>query len=450
MDSTNTVEEVRNDSESVCVDEETQPSSENKEAEPATEPIVIPVDETLNSDEATIESMDDSSEELNKEEDTNIVEDKSEDDSVDDDAVDVIDDCDTDEGKELETAMEETDESREVGAAAPVAPPSGVFTFSEQMDYPNEDESAASSSGTAKATRVAAQAVAAASRDARIQGLVRTRDILESLPFMDQLRAGAGPSNRSVQSSGAALTTGGGGSSVASVSGADKSEAGDAAGSDRDSVASGMVTRNLRRKDRRTASSIAANSRTNGKNQSSTTTTGKKMTSTRSNKGRGRRSVAKRKPVKSVSATPTPITSNRIYVKGEYFEVGDIVSVTDSDSGDIFYGQLRGFLTDEYGEKSGVMSWLLPTTASPPPNEGFHPATYIRGPDEDIARSMDVYTFVMHAPTAYFLHRNSPYRTLHDDRAGTGTKGSGFKAVRLGPRVIETVDNKKVYVGIYS
>ena len=108
MDSTNTVEELKDDSEPVCVEEETQPSSENKVAEPATDPIVIPVDETLNSDEATMESMDDRSEELNKEEDTNIDGDKSEDDSVDDDAVDVIDDCDTDEGKELETAMEET------------------------------------------------------------------------------------------------------------------------------------------------------------------------------------------------------------------------------------------------------------------------------------------------------------------------------------------------------
>jgi hypothetical protein len=26
-------------------------------------------------------------------------------------------------------------------------------------------------------------------------------------------------------------------------------------------------------------------------------------------------------------------------------------------------------------------SWLIPTTGSPPPNEGFHPATYVIGPE---------------------------------------------------------------------
>ncbi len=37
--------------------------------------------------------------------------------------------------------------------------------------------------------------------------------------------------------------------------------------------------------------------------------------------------------------------------------MGDIVSVTDI-GGDIFYAQLRGFLTDQYGEKSGVIRYL--------------------------------------------------------------------------------------------
>jgi hypothetical protein len=42
--------------------------------------------------------------------------------------------------------------------------------------------------------------------------------------------------------------------------------------------------------------------------------------------------------------------------QGEFFKEGDIVSVTDV-GGDIFYAQLRGFLTDEYGEKSGVIRY---------------------------------------------------------------------------------------------
>ena len=42
--------------------------------------------------------------------------------------------------------------------------------------------------------------------------------------------------------------------------------------------------------------------------------------------------------------------------------------MTDVDGG-TFYAQLRGFLTDQYCEKSAVITWLLPTTNSPPPEE---------------------------------------------------------------------------------
>ena len=44
-----------------------------------------------------------------------------------------------------------------------------------------------------------------------------------------------------------------------------------------------------------------------------------------------------------------------------YIQVGDIVSVTDLEEGDIYYAQLRGFLIDQFAEKSAVISWLLPT-----------------------------------------------------------------------------------------
>lgn len=36
-------------------------------------------------------------------------------------------------------------------------------------------------------------------------------------------------------------------------------------------------------------------------------------------------------------------------------------------------------MTDQYCEKSAVLTWLLPTQASPPPDDGFDPATYIIG-----------------------------------------------------------------------
>ena len=64
--------------------------------------------------------------------------------------------------------------------------------------------------------------------------------------------------------------------------------------------------------------------------------------------------------------------------QGQYYSRGDIVSVVDVEGG-VYYAQLKGFLTDQYCEKSGVITWLLPTTDSPPPEEGFDPSTYIIG-----------------------------------------------------------------------
>ena len=81
------------------------------------------------------------------------------------------------------------------------------------------------------------------------------------------------------------------------------------------------------------------------------------------------------------------------------------------ESGDIYYAQLRGFLSDQYCEKSGVITWLLPTTDSPDPGSGFDAATYIIGPEEELPRKLEYFTFVMHAPDDYFYYKNAPYPT---------------------------------------
>lgn len=65
-------------------------------------------------------------------------------------------------------------------------------------------------------------------------------------------------------------------------------------------------------------------------------------------------------------------------MQGSYYQVGDIVSMVDNND-DIYFAQIRGLLTDQYCEKSAVVTWLLPTQESPPPEEGFDPATYIIG-----------------------------------------------------------------------
>lgn len=125
-------------------------------------------------------------------------------------------------------------------------------------------------------------------------------------------------------------------------------------------------------------------------------------------RGKGRRNLFKKTPVKAPTATATPVTSNFVFYKGTYFQVGDIVSMQDVDGG-IYYAQIRGLLTDQYCEKSAAVTWLLPTTASPPPDEGFTPETYIIGPEEDLPRKLECMEFVMHAPSDYFKLKNTPY-----------------------------------------
>ena len=59
------------------------------------------------------------------------------------------------------------------------------------------------------------------------------------------------------------------------------------------------------------------------------------------------------------------------------YQIGDIVSFLDADDERLYYAQLRGFLMDQYCEKSAVVTWLVPTSASP--QRAFDPATYILG-----------------------------------------------------------------------
>ncbi|XP_043288645.1 GATA zinc finger domain-containing protein 1 [Venturia canescens] len=125
-------------------------------------------------------------------------------------------------------------------------------------------------------------------------------------------------------------------------------------------------------------------------------------------KGKGRRHIFKKQPIKAPSAVATPVTSNFVFYKGSYFQTGDIVSMEDTDGG-IYYAQIRGLLTDQYCEKSAAVTWLLPTTSSPPPYQGFSPETYIIGPEEDLPRKLDCMEFVMHAPSDYYKLKNTPY-----------------------------------------
>lgn len=108
------------------------------------------------------------------------------------------------------------------------------------------------------------------------------------------------------------------------------------------------------------------------------------------------------------TSSNTLTTSESLFHKGTYFQVGDIVSLMN-DKDDLFYAQIRGLIQDSFCEKSAVITWLLPTSASPYPRDSFDAATYTIGPEEDLPRRLSSMQFVMHAPSNYYHDKTNPY-----------------------------------------
>ncbi|XP_025785063.1 GATA zinc finger domain-containing protein 1 [Puma concolor] len=130
-----------------------------------------------------------------------------------------------------------------------------------------------------------------------------------------------------------------------------------------------------------------------------------------STKGKGRRHIFKLKnPIKAPESVSTIITAESIFYKGVYYQIGDVVSVIDEQDGKPYYAQIRGFIQDQYCEKSAALTWLIPTLSSP--RGQFDPASYIIGPEEDLPRKMEYLEFVCHAPSEYFKSRSSPFPTV--------------------------------------
>lgn len=127
-------------------------------------------------------------------------------------------------------------------------------------------------------------------------------------------------------------------------------------------------------------------------------------------KGKGRRSLTKKTPLKSSSAVATVVTGHRVNFKGTFFQTGDLVSVRDVD-GELYYAQIRGLMKDQYAEKSAALTWLIPTKKVLFSKGVFKPSDYILGPDEEVTRKLECLEFVMHAPSSYY-RINSPYPSV--------------------------------------
>ncbi|RZF39832.1 hypothetical protein LSTR_LSTR000480 [Laodelphax striatellus] len=108
-----------------------------------------------------------------------------------------------------------------------------------------------------------------------------------------------------------------------------------------------------------------------------------------------------------------PTNSERVLCNNMFFSRGDIVCIQDENK--TLYAQLRGFLTDQYTSKSAVITWLIPTKDSPPPNERFDPSTYTIGFEEDTPRPLSSMSFVMHAPSAFYMIKHHSHAPYHGD-----------------------------------
>lgn len=156
-------------------------------------------------------------------------------------------------------------------------------------------------------------------------------------------------------------------------------------------------------------------------------------------KGRSRRNIFKKTPFKTPIVQASTHTTDCVFYKGSYIQVGDIVSLMDSDH-NVYYAQIRGLLVDTYCEKSAFLTWLIPTQVSPNPNDCFDPSTYLIGPDEEHPRKLSCLEFVMHAPSNYYYDKTTPFPP--PDSMDYDTKPGGYLWTNLHP-VERPSKNKK-------
>lgn len=145
-------------------------------------------------------------------------------------------------------------------------------------------------------------------------------------------------------------------------------------------------------------------------------------------KGRSRRIIFKKHVFKSPTSCAVPVTSDFVFHRGLYYQIGDVVSVVDAEDGNRYYAQIRGFLTDEYCEKFVALNWLLPTREAPA-DGSFHAAFFVPGPDEDVPRPLQAMQFEQHAPPDYFTGYSTLTRTAQ-------SRTTGYVWTNLSPRIV--------------
>ena len=106
-----------------------------------------------------------------------------------------------------------------------------------------------------------------------------------------------------------------------------------------------------------------------------------------------------RPPSKCETLVSTVQTSEFVFHRGFYIQIGDIVALFDlSDKDQVYFAQIRAFLTDQYGKKSAVITWLIPVDSDYAKRiktaQDFEPDKFILGPAEEFPRPLECMEFV--------------------------------------------------------
>lgn len=103
-------------------------------------------------------------------------------------------------------------------------------------------------------------------------------------------------------------------------------------------------------------------------------------------------------PVRCQTSVSRLTTSDYVFHKGFYLQVGDIVALLDrADPENLYFAQIRAFLVDDLGQKSAMITWLVPTSRQHKQIKklkDFDPSLFVLGPSEELPRPLDHMEFV--------------------------------------------------------
>ena len=94
-------------------------------------------------------------------------------------------------------------------------------------------------------------------------------------------------------------------------------------------------------------------------------------------------------------------TCSAIFYKGDYFQVGDIISIIDQTNRSTYFAQCTAFMVDIFAQKSVSYQWLLPTEPLKDDSK-FVPGKFRLGPTDNLFHDMESIKFVCSAPSDYY------------------------------------------------